>query len=83
MVECAYPEGAFLYVELPADLLPPGAKHKSLLFPASEISSVQIVEFEDQTKGYREESTFREQPDKNKWFGGMGQVKNVGGDEVG
>lgn len=68
-----YEIGPFVRVALPEDLRRPGIEHKELCFNADMIDSVEIEEGEFQeTKGYREESHFRESPEKSPHFKGMG-----------
>lgn len=81
-VESCLSEHGFLCIELQADQLLPEVEHKMLMFPSDTIDSVQIEElkegYESAEKGYREDSTFREQPGKSKWFQGMGATRNDG-----
>lgn len=79
-VESCLPEHGFLAIELTEDQLRPGVEHKILMFPSDLIASVEIEELketpEEQLQGYREENTFREQPDKSPWFPGVGAPKS-------
>lgn len=69
-VESANAEGSFLYVELPADMLRPGTKHKFLYFPADTIASVEVEE--RVPTRHQESSTFRESAVKSPHFKAMG-----------
>jgi hypothetical protein len=72
VVESALPEFGFLCLELTVDQLPPKVKHKTVMIPYDLIQSVELLELEEGETGYREDSTFREEPGKSPWFGAMG-----------
>lgn len=74
-VESVDTDNGFVALVLPTDCLPPGGKNKVLLFPHDRVESVEILEYEPvEREGYREDSTFREEPGKSRWFEGMGQA---------
>lgn len=70
-------EGGWLRLELPHDLIPSGAEAKELVFPSDLVSAIEILDTPDiPRQGYREDSTFRETPDKSRWFRGMGNGRD-------
>jgi hypothetical protein len=67
-------EDGVLRLELTEDLLPPRVECKELIYPMHKIDSVSVEDYADpETQGYREESDFRESPEKSPWFRGLGR----------